>query len=142
MWPSVLTNWVKFNRNLEGVLAWMYLDILGYVTTGMGNLIDSVGAALALPWLNPDGSLASSAEVAAAWNAVDALRSDPKGQRQTSGPATHYGQAFAGYTTIRLNAAGIQHAIATTIAADEPVLKHYYPKLDSWPADAQATVLS
>jgi GH24 family phage-related lysozyme (muramidase) len=142
MWPSVVTNWVKFNQNLEGVLPYMYLDILGYVTTGMGNLIDPVSEALALPWLTPAGTLASSAEVIAAWNTVDALRSDPKGQKQTSGPATHYGQAFAQYTTIRLNAAGIQQAIATTLAADEAVVKTYYPKWAVWPADGQATVMS
>ncbi len=142
MYPAVAANWVKFNQPLEGVLPFLYLDILGYVTTGMGNLVDPIGAARALPWKNADGSAADAGTITAAWNTVDALRSDPKGQTQTSGPATQYGQAFGGYTSIRLDSAGIQQAVQTTLTADETQLRTYFPQWDSMPADAQVGILS
>ena len=142
MYPSVQAAWLPFTKKLEGYLTYMYLDALGYASTGAGNLIDPSGLALSLPWKNPDGSLASQDQILSAWNAVDALRSDPKGQRQTSGPATHYGQAFAGYTTIRLDDEGILQLVDRQIAANEAMLRKYFPNYDSLPADAQMAILS
>jgi hypothetical protein len=48
----------------------MYADVLGLITTGQGNLIDPKPAALALPWRNRDGALASSAEISAEWDRI------------------------------------------------------------------------
>ena len=137
MYPSVLAAFFPFSRQLEGDLKWMYLDILGWVTTGIGNKIDPVGDAVALPWKNQDGSLATTAEVTAAWNAVDAERSDPKGQVQTSGLATHYGGAFGGVTTIRLTSSDVRDLVNEQLAANELTLRHYFPGYDTMPADAQ-----
>ena len=142
MWPSVQSAFLPFSQGLEGDLPYMYLDILGYVTTGVGNKVDPVGDAEGLPWVNADGSAASSAEVVAAWNAVDAERSDPKGQMQTSGLATHYGQAFAGLTSVHLTPAGIAQLFQRVVATDEAMLRTYFPAWDSLPADAQMAILS
>ncbi len=137
MYPSVLAAFFPYSRKLEGDLKWMYLDILGWVTTGIGNKIDPVSDALALPWKNPDGSLATAAEITAAWNAVDAERSDPKGQLQTSGLATHYGGAFGGVTTLRLTTSDVRDLVNEQIAANELTLRHSFPGYDTMPADAQ-----
>jgi hypothetical protein len=52
MQASVRAAWCDFNRSLEGWVSWMYLDVEGLVTTGMGNLIDPVEAAFPLPgWM-------------------------------------------------------------------------------------------
>ena len=136
MKPAAQAAFVAFNAPLEGVLAWMYLDILGYVTTGMGNLVDPVQQALTLPWKRPAGSLASADEVAAAWQAVDACRTAPKGQRQ-SGLATQYGGAFEHVTEIRLDHDGINACVAHQIAANEIFMRKYFPAFDALPADAQ-----
>lgn len=40
MYPSVTSFFRVFNEPLEGVVAYMYLDIKGLVTVGVGNLID------------------------------------------------------------------------------------------------------
>lgn len=128
---------VRFSSPLEGVLGWMYLDVLGYVTCGMGDLVDSVAAAQALPWRRVDGSLAGPDEVAAAWHAVDACRTAPKGVKQPSGLATKYGGAFAGVTTLRLDQAGIDAAVAKQLAANEILLRYYFPTFDQIPADGQ-----
>jgi GH24 family phage-related lysozyme (muramidase) len=142
MYPSVQAAWLKFNDRLEGHLPFMYLDILGYVTCGMGNLVDPLPMALSLPWLNADGSAADEAIITAAWHAVDACRSDPKGKRQTSGLATKYGQAFGGVTTIRLNEDGIQALIDSQVAANELELRKHFTAYDTMPADGQMAINS
>ena len=50
MRKSVEEAWIGFSTRFEGRIQWMYLDILGLVTTGIGNLIDPKPAALSLPW--------------------------------------------------------------------------------------------
>ena len=60
-----------FQGKFEGsALPYMYTDVKGNVTTGTGILIDPVSSALKYPWKNPDGSLASAADVTDAFNAV------------------------------------------------------------------------
>lgn len=47
---AVLDVWNDFNRPLEGRVPYMYLDVKGLVTTGLGNLIDSTADAEQLAW--------------------------------------------------------------------------------------------
>jgi len=142
MYPSVAKAFSPFSIKFEGYLPFMYLDIKGYVTTGMGNLVDPIGAALSLPWRRPDASLAAQGEISDAWHAVDAQRCCPKGQQQTSGLATKYGQAFGPITTIRLDKAGIDTLIQQRLATNEAFLRKKYPGYDHWPADAQMGIHS
>jgi GH24 family phage-related lysozyme (muramidase) len=127
MKPSALAAFRDFSTKFEGYLPYMYLDIKGLVTTGMGNLIDPIGAALELPWRRPDGSLATESEVRAAWNLVKA-RIDL---------APKYGTAFAGLTTLRLDKAGIEQLIARKLRENEAYLRRRFPDYERWPADAQ-----
>jgi GH24 family phage-related lysozyme (muramidase) len=127
MHPSVLQAFEPFSTKFEGFLPYMYLDIKGLVTTGMGNLIDPIGEALRLPWKRPDGSLASQDEIRAAWNAVKA-RTDL---------APKFGQAFAGVTTLRLDKEGIEQLIARRLKENEDYLRTKFPGYGTWPADAQ-----
>jgi GH24 family phage-related lysozyme (muramidase) len=133
---------MSFNSRLEGFLPYLYLDILGYVTCGMGNLVDPVSMALSLPWLTSSGDPADQATITAAWHAVDACRSDPKGKRQTSGLATKYGQAFASVTAIRLSEDGIQQLIDRQVAANELELRKHFTAYDTMPADGQMAINS
>lgn len=142
MYPAVKEAWLPFNKQLEGYLTWMYLDILGYVTTGMGNLIDPIETAYDLPWVRPDGTSATAEEIAEAWQAVDDQRSNPKGQRQMSGLATHYGQAFTGVTAIRLTEEGIEQVVARQVAKNEVILRQYFFHYDTMPADGQMCINS
>ena len=137
MYPSVQAAWVPFNNKLEGHLTFLYLDILGFVTTGMGNLVDPVASALGLPWVRPDGSACDEVEIRSAWTAVDNQRSNPKGTRQASGLATRYGGAFAGVTTIRLTEDGVAEVVRRQVAANETILRKYFLHYDTMPADAQ-----
>ena len=135
--PGVISNWVTLNQPLEGVLAFMYTDALNLVTTGMGNLVDASQSgsstpwapALSLPWKNPDGSLADQATIIAQWQAV---KDGGVNSSVNAGPLT----------TIRLDSAGIQQAVQTTLDANEAILRRYFPGWDNLPADAQAAIMS
>lgn len=66
MYQSVRDYFNTFQTKFEGYLPFMYLDVKNLVTTGMGNLIDPIGAASSLPWVHKsDGSPASPEEIAA-----------------------------------------------------------------------------
>jgi peptidoglycan hydrolase-like protein with peptidoglycan-binding domain len=138
---SVVNSYVDWTTPLEGFLYWMYIDALGYVTTGLGNLIDSPGAAQALPWKNANGSTASSAQVAAAWQAVDAQRTAPKGQRQ--GGAGAAGGGTQGHvTSIRITKADVHDLVAAKMKQNESLLVSGLPNLAQAPADAQLAMHS
>jgi hypothetical protein len=126
-YPSVIATFPKFSTKFEGRVPFMYLDVKGLVTTGIGNLIDSVAAAQALAWKNPDGSLCTPQQVADAWNAVKA-RQDMK----LAG-----GGAFGPLTTIRLDDAAIDSLVASKMLDNEGYLLAHYPNFGKWPADAQ-----
>lgn len=127
MHPSVAAIFRTFSTKFEGYLPYMYLDIKGLVTTGMGNLIDPIGAALGLPWKRPDGSLASQDEIRAAWNLV----------KSRIDLAPKYGTAFAGLTRLRLDKDGIEQLIARKLRENEAYLRRRFRGYDRWPADAQ-----
>lgn len=62
---------------LEGVVKYMYLDIKGLVTIGVGNLIDPINAALNLPFryknkpgVTNAGQSASRADIEAEWKLI------------------------------------------------------------------------
>jgi peptidoglycan hydrolase-like protein with peptidoglycan-binding domain len=134
---SVVNSYTDWTTPLEGFVPFMYIDALGYVTTGMGNLIDPVSAALALPWKNSDGSAASPAQIQAAWAAVDAQRSDPKGQKQTSGPATRGGGSQGGVTSIRITKDDVKNIVAAKLKENESYLLKGLSSFADAPADAQ-----
>jgi len=129
---SVEQNYTDFTTKFEGKLPFMYLDVKGLVTTGIGNLIDPVDSALSLPWVHPDGSPASQAEIRAAWNAVKA-RQDMK---------LRGGGAFGSVTNLRLTDDGIRQLVNGKLRANEAILKKRFPTYDNWPADAQLGLLS
>jgi peptidoglycan hydrolase-like protein with peptidoglycan-binding domain len=134
---SVINSFVDWTTPLEGFVPHLYIDALGYVTTGMGNLVDPIGAALVLPWKNPDGSRASQQQITDAWNAVDGARSDPKGQKQTSGPATHGGGSQGNLTNIRITKADVQALVASKLKSNEAFLAANLLGYAKAPADAQ-----
>jgi hypothetical protein len=129
-WQSVVDAFLTFTTSFEGDELFMYTDAEGYVTTGIGNLIDPIGSALALPWKNPDGSLASQGDITAAWNTV-----------KTAWPGVQSVNC-ASLTTIRLNADDVSRLVQGSFATAESTLRTVFPAYDSWPADGQMGILS
>jgi GH24 family phage-related lysozyme (muramidase) len=132
MKPSVAQKYTEFTTKFEGKLPYMYLDVKELVTTGIGNLIDPIGAALSLPWKRPDGSRATQAEISDAWHRV----------KSRTDLAQRGGGAFSGITTIRLDNDGIREVVNRKLLENEQVLRTRFPSYDNWPADAQMGLLS
>jgi GH24 family phage-related lysozyme (muramidase) len=134
MQASVRAAWCDFNRSLEGWISWMYLDVKGLVTSGMGNLIDPAGAALTLPWVDGTGAAASQADIQAEWQQV-------KGNLALA----HQGaNAAKQVTTLRLGDSDIGALVLAKLDHNENILKSYaaFSRFDAWPADAQLGLLS
>jgi hypothetical protein len=75
---SASAAWHRFIRKDEGEVAYMYLDKIGLVTTGVGNLIDPIAAALTLPFRfrannrhrTPTGQMATQADITTEWKFI------------------------------------------------------------------------
>jgi hypothetical protein len=141
MYPSVLAAFPSFTKSLEGWKLHLYLDLLGYLTTGCGNLADGVSLALTMPWIHANGTPAYAPDVIAAWDAVDKQRTAPKGQKQ-GGMALRGADAFASLTTIRLTEASVVAMVQRQLAADEAELREHFTAWDTLPADGQLCCLS
>lgn len=133
MRDSVANAFWDFTKTREGYLKFMYADVKNLVTTGMGNLIDPVSAALALPWKHGEnGPFATQDEIIAAWNAV-------KNRTDLNQKGGGY---YAGVTDLRLNDDDVKNLVTQKLQQNEDQLRQRYPAYDSWPADAQLGLLS
>ncbi len=133
MRPEVKVRFVpEVGAPFEGVVHFMYLDVKGLVTTGIGNLIDTPDEALSLPWRNADGSLATRMQIAAEWSYVKS-RQDLK---------LHGGMAYGAVTRLRLDDAGIAAVVGRTLDRMDSQLSHRFADYETWPADAQLATLS
>jgi hypothetical protein len=112
----------------------MYLDVKGLVTTGMGNLIDPLEAALRLTWHSADGATATPDEVRHEWHRI-----------KTNLPLAHLGaKAAKRVATLHLNEADIDTLVFSKLDHDVAILKANpaFADFDDWPADAQLALLS
>lgn len=134
MRSSVLPGFMRLTADFEGgqQTNFMYLDGLGLVTTAFGVLIDPVSAALACPWVKPDGSAATQAEVVAAWNRV-------KSQQNMK---LRGGMAFKPLTNLRLTEEGAQLVVGRKLQQAESAMRRRFPGWDDFGADAQLFALS
>lgn len=129
---AVSAYFMRFTGPLEGVVPFMYCDVLGLVTTAVGVLCDSVSAALAMPWRRPDGTAASEQEIREDWMRVKA-RQDLK---------LRGGMAYAAVAHLRLDAAGVEAVTLGKLRVMESELVRRFPEFHLWPADAQLATLS
>src|SRR5688572_8388886 len=133
MHQSVRDSFHKFSGPLEGAdVPFMYLDSLGLVTFGTGNLADPIELALDHPWEWPDGKRATRGEIASAWHIVKARQDMAK----------LGGMAFRKLTTLRLSKEALRAAFFRKLDQHEAILSKRFPEWDLWPADAQLGVHS
>lgn len=122
----------SFTEKYEGHTSWMYLDILGLVTTGRGNLIDPMGAALGLPWQHKDGTPATQADIVAEWHRIKALQS----------MRNRGGYAYRPYASLHLTTEAVDALCLNKVQQFEHYLRQRFPHYDSWCADAQLGLVS
>src|SRR4051812_3271940 len=154
MRTSVRRAWLQFNEDLEGRVPFMYCDVKGLVSAGVGNLIDATTHPLTKPdaqeradslamarrfnWIHRppegDGLPASGAEVDAAWDAVKA-RMDLAPQ----GP-----QAYEDLTSLAITGDQIDRFVFVKLEEMEATLRRQadFAHFDTWPAGAQMALLS
>ncbi len=133
---SVRDVFFDFSAQFEGKVHWMYLDILGYVSTGIGNKIDPLTApTLQLGWTDKDThARADAATITAEWQTVQS-RQDLKGKSYTT---------FEPITRLRLSDDVIARLVSAVRNEFEQVLVRTseFSSFGGWPADAQLGLLS
>jgi hypothetical protein len=141
MFPSVQSSFPAFSTKFEGRVPYMYLDILGLVTVGVGNLIDPVQAAQALPFcfknrpgISAPGSPATQDQITQEWQAL----------KSTPGLATKGFTACEPITQLELSDDAIDSIVLARLTQNESFLKRqqWFQNFDTWPADAQLGLLS
>lgn len=133
MHDSVRLAFPKFTERFEGKVPWMYQDIKGLVTVGLGCLIDPATSAAALPWVrNSDGKPASQKEIALEWLRIKNAR----------GIATRGANAARAIATLHLDETGVSQLAIKRLLQHERYLKLIFPNLEKWPADAQLALFS
>lgn len=140
MFPSVHAAFVSFTSRFEGSTDFMYLDDLGLVTVGKGNLIDrslieadfanASAPALELLWFRADGRQATPDEVRAEWQRVKALQ-----PMRGSG-----GGAFARGAKLHATAGSIAKLIEKDLEENEAELRKVLTEFATYPADAQLAI--
>jgi hypothetical protein len=135
MYPSVGPALRTFLGQYEGVVDYMYADTAtpARITTGIGNVIDSVARARSYHWqldANPDQQ-ASAGQVDANWRAVAAHR--PEGNLG----ARHFRQ----FNTIHLSPDAIEQMFTNAAAQCDRELSRIFSEYNTFPADAQLGML-
>lgn len=130
MKASVLAAFPSFSTKFEGRLPYMYTDVKGLVTTGIGNLIDPLPSALVLPWKHADGSGASRDEITSEWQTI-----------KNAWPGIQ-SAATRSIVTLHLDPSDIDWLVAEKAKANEAYLRSRFPDFDYWPADAQLALHS
>lgn len=132
MRDSVIKAFPAFTQRFEGCLRYMYLDVLGLVTTGRGNLIDPLPMALPLPWKHGDGTPANQEEITEEWQQIKARSSLDKAG----------GGAYFHLATLLLDQVDVDKLTVKKAMQMDSVLKGRFPEWDIWPASAQLGALS
>lgn len=137
MYDSVKAYFIKFTTQFEGRVNYMYLDIKGLVTIGIGNLIDPIDLALPLPFVfknNPSMS-ASQDDITQEWNLI---KSHPELAQEGA-------QAADPLTKLMLTDDNIDKLVIDKLLQNETKLINgtsEFASFQSWPADAQLGLLS
>lgn len=153
MHASVRNYFIKFNDEFEDTIEYMYLDIKGLVTIGVGNLIDVEKASdtknlkrvleelVKLPFVYKQGprvtnasQKASPADIEAEWKLVKGKQELAKQGHKAASKITKLELDNNTITTLALKKADAMEKELKT----DPAFKNF----DQWPADAQLGLLS
>lgn len=125
MKQEVTDQFFEWSQRFESYCDWMYLDVRGLVTIGIGNLIEP--KAYAMSCLDYTGG-----DPGVAWDLVKS-RQDMK---------LHGGEAFAALTTVRATPDSIKRLCNQRLAQMESTLKQVFTEWEDWPWQAQLATLS
>lgn len=115
----------------EGCTTWLYCDVRGYPTIGIGNLVASPAAAIALPFRDTFGATPTEDDKREAWKTV-------VGAFDKSHSAAFYKHL----TTLRLTDDFVYQLAATRLERDFlPGIRKLCHDFDAWPETAQRAIV-
>lgn len=133
MKQSVIDIFPAWSTKLEGRVNYMYLDVKGLVTIGIGNLIDPIAQAIRLPfYFKGTDTKASTAAISGEWSLV-------KGHKEL---ALRGHRAAAGMTKLMLRDPDIDNLVSQKRIEFEGFLRRGFKLWDLYPADAQLGIMS
>ena len=125
---SVRETFPGFSSPLENRIPYLYQDILGLVTIGIGNLVDSPDAVVGLPFVHADsGTPASREEIVAEWHRI----------KNAPGLAHAGHLAAKRLRTLELTDAAIDDLVFAKFDLNEARLAGFFPGWSGGPADAR-----
>lgn len=122
-----LTDWAHWNSKYEARANFMYVDVKGYVTTGVGNLLNSPDAAIQLDWRHSNGDRATADQVRNEWIAM-----------RDNVPARHMFYTYQKhFTRLHLPEEEIDRLVIGKLLEHHKHLVAQMPEFEAWPLDAQ-----
>lgn len=131
MRPPVSLEVIPFQEKFEARKNFMYLDIRGIVTTGIGCALLTVEQAKSLPFFHEASKARASAEEIA--KDYEKLKKAKKGQ---------LAKEYKKESDLRLDDAAVIDLINKRIADFEREARRVFPSFDNFPADAQLAIIS
>ena len=124
-----MATWVDFKKEIkvsEGSISHMYLDTVGKVTVGVGNMLPNVAAAQKLVFVvRKTKKKATAAEIKTDFDTVN---------KQSKGLIA---SSYKKHTLLDLPATAIDKLLDTRIAGFKKELKVKFPKFDKYPLTVQ-----
>lgn len=125
---TLLRDFPAWSARFEGMVPYMYLDVKGIVTYGIGHAAFSPDTLLRLPWMHKDTDVsATEAQIRNEWVAV----------RDNKRLAMAGHLAAAEVTRLRLTADAVYDDTRTVMDYHHKELVEQYPAFESWPLDGQ-----
>jgi len=131
--PEVRNDWLDWSTPLEGRKQEMYLDVEGYVTTGIGFLLITAKSALGYNWRRfSDKELATDEEIIAEWTHVHGMEKGHVASYYVS-PGGHH---------LYLDDRDIDMECMRRFDDNMEMLLGFFPELPTLPVAAQRAIAS
>lgn len=135
--PSIRAGWIKYNRDLEGIIPWPYLCFSLVWTVAIG-VTPSKQQAYGYRWIvSATRQPATRADVDEAWDALNGLPVEAKQKVARGGAA-----AARKLVKIELPADELERVTLERFDQFEVDMIRRYPALPSWPVEAQTVCMS
>lgn len=128
--PTLLRDFPLWSSKMEGWVPYMYLDVKGIVTFGVGHAAFSPDTLVRLPWYHKDTDVpATEAQIRNEWVAV-------RDNKMLAKHSVYNGHA-ANFTRLRLTGEAVMEDTRTVMKYHHKELVEQYPQFEEWPLDAQ-----
>jgi hypothetical protein len=140
---SAVQTWYRYIKKHEGEVAHMYLDTRGLVTVGVGNLIDPISLARALPFqFKPTNRVSKAAGQPATGPEIEAEWNHLKNHLKREEMKVRGHRLCEPETNLELSELEVARLFTGKSAANEERLRQTFDRWSEFPADAQLAVMA